>query len=386
MNRSITLYCQEGGSDKEYRLFLRQARPEEGDGWLVEYANGPRGAVMRAKRKTPEPVTLAQAEAEYSSVLKSKLKKGYHEGEQGQAYSSSEFDGRASDHRQQLLTAISFERAQELLAAPEWVLQEKANGERRAVEVRQSGEVRGINKLGIYTPVPAAWTEAFAGLAAKGDLLLDGEQVGEQLYVFDLLQLAGHDLRSLTAFYRLRCLEAFGASPPVKAVDGLLRVLPVAWSPAAKLEAARRIEAASGEGYVLKHADAPYEAGRSPLALKFKFVESVTAIVIARNAQRSVKIGLLDAAGCLVDLGNVTIPANQEVPQPGDLAEVQYLYFNPGGAFEQPVYLRPREDVDRSECHFGQVSRLKPGVEMPAHLWLAPEEAGDADDRPRMAA
>ena len=63
-------------------------------------------------------------------------------------------------------------------------------------------------------------------------------------------------------------------------------------------------------------------------------------------------------------VGNVTVPQNFNVPKEGDLVEVQYLYYNPEGAFEQPVYLGPRVDVLPHEANLKQVTRLKPGVAM----------------------
>ena len=49
--------------------------------------------------------------------------------------------------------------------------------------------------------------------------------------------------------------------------------------------------------------------------------------------------------------GNVTIPANQPVPQPGDVVEIRYLYaFPESGVLFQPVYLGLRTDITPDEC------------------------------------
>ena len=70
-------------------------------------------------------------------------------------------------------------------------------------------------------------------------------------------------------------------------------------------------------------------------ALKFKFRESSTANCLdeSSNGKRSIRLGLLNGAGEMVDVGKVTVPPNQEVPRPNELVEVLYLYFYEGGSF-----------------------------------------------------
>jgi hypothetical protein len=86
--------------------------------------------------------------------------------------------------------------------------------------------------------------------------------------------------------------------------------------------------------------------------------------VIAQNQQRSVQIGMKNAAGEMVPTGNVTIPSNYVIPPAGAVVEVSYLYYNPGGAFEQPTYLGPRNDILPEEAVLTKITRLKPGVSM----------------------
>ena len=55
-------------------------------------------------------------------------------------------------------------------------------------------------------------------------------------------------------------------------------------------------------------------------------------------------------------VGNVTVPANQNVPQLGDVVEVRYLYAaQVGGALYQPVLLGVRDDVEPTECVVAQL-------------------------------
>jgi len=46
----------------------------------------------------------------------------------------------------------------------------------------------------------------------------------------------------------------------------------------------------------------------------------------------------------LIEIGNVAISQNRDIPPPGSFVEVEYLYAFPGGALFQPVYKGPRAD------------------------------------------
>jgi bifunctional non-homologous end joining protein LigD len=90
--------------------------------------------------------------------------------------------------------------------------------------------------------------------------------------------------------------------------------------------------------------------------LKLKFTTSASFVVGSVNRRRSVALLLVDQ-GVRVPAGNVTIPANADVPQPGDVVEVRYLYaFPESGHVFQPVFLGVRDDVLPDEC---TVSQLK---------------------------
>lgn len=110
---------------------------------------------------------------------------------------------------------------------------------------------------------------------------------------------------------------------------------------------------------MFKHLASGFDEGRSLAALKWKFVESLTCVVMRRNAQRSVAVGALDEVGRMVGLGNVTIPASHEVPQEGDLVEVQYLYRYADGCLEQPVYKGRRTDPSPADATLAQITRIK---------------------------
>lgn len=354
--KSSYLFMTEGSSDKEYHLHLR---PVE-SGWCAYYANGSRGRVGTSKPIKEGVFSLEAATKLYEDKLKSKLKSGYTPAESGVRFTNTEQGHKASGHVQQLPTAITQQQAEQLIGDDRFVAQEKANGERRTIEV-VDGVVRGINKLGLYVNVPENLVSAFTGF---GDAVFDGEQVGTTYHAFDLLAYRGQDLRNEPFGRRYELLSQEVLAGLGASVYPAVRLLRAAFTAQEKRELLNLLHSLNGEGLVFKDVASVYEPGRSKAALKFKFCESSTCQVLAINQQRSVQLGLLNAAGVHVPVGNVTIPANFAVPAVGELVEVQYLYYNPEGAFEQPVYLGPRNDILPEEANLSQVTRLKPGVGM----------------------
>ena len=59
---------------------------------------------------------------------------------------------------------------------------------------------------------------------------------------------------------------------------------------------------------------------------------------IGINDKRSIQLGLLQEES-LVNVGNCTVPANQEIPDEGAFVEVRYLYAHEGGSLFQPTLL-----------------------------------------------
>ena len=122
---------------------------------------------------------------------------------------------------------------------------------------------------------------------------------------------------------------------------------------AAKTAAYQRLQASGKEGVVFKRIDAGYKVGRPTAGgsqVKYKFYATCSAVVGTVNQQRSVGL-LLDG----VNVGNVTISSNFDVPIVGDIVEVRYLYYNPQGALYQATYLGVRDDIDASECILAQL-------------------------------
>jgi len=73
-------------------------------------------------------------------------------------------------------------------------------------------------------------------------------------------------------------------------------------------------------------------------------------VVAQINAKRSVEVRLLYGDGWHT-AGNVTIPANHDVPSVGAVVEVRFLYaFKESGVLYQPTFLGTRTDIGQLEC------------------------------------
>jgi bifunctional non-homologous end joining protein LigD len=342
-----TLYYREGSSDKIYQAFIETTA----EGCHVRFAYGRRGSTLTTGTKTTHPVTLAEAGVIYDKLVRSKLAKGYTPGEDGKVHSSSGNEGKDSGVRCQLLNPTEDSEVDGLLQDTRWCAQEKLDG--RRMLVRKSGDtVTAINRRGLFIAIPTFISEAAQEIPV--DFLIDGEAVGDRLHAFDLLEFRGKDLRTLAYIDRLAYL--------VRWIDtsGGIAVVPTAIAPADKLALYLRLRQQNAEGIVFKDIHASYVGGRPASGgsqLKHKFVETASFIVgTVHPKKRSVAVELLDGTGKPVPAGNLTIPPNHDIPEPGAIIEARYLYaFWESGSIYQPVYLGARDDIDRSECTTSQL-------------------------------
>ena len=354
-----SLYYSEGRSDKEYHVEL----VEVDGGHVVNFRYGRRGSALTSGTKTTVPLGLDDAKALYDKLVKEKTAKGYTPDRSGAAYQGTEHAGRQTDFVPQLLNPITEAEALALLIHDDWAVQEKMDGERRAAHA-ESGHVIGANRKGLVVPLPRAMADELLQIDAQhGTIRVDGEIIGEVLYVFDLHIVQGEGLQTLPWIERLRRAEL--------ALAGCqhLKVVPVAVTTAEKRALWDRVKSAHGEGLVFKRMSSPVTTGRPNTGgdwLKYKFTESASCAVMAiSSGKRSVKLGLLERHNPAIQglrwipVGNVTIPPNEPIPAPGDIVEVNYLYAYPGGSLYQPVYHGQRVDVGSEACCMAQL-KYKP--------------------------
>lgn len=341
---TTTLYYREGNSDKVYQAAIEP----QGDGFTVNFAYGRRGSAMNTGSKTPSPVPYAQAKAIYDKLVKSKMAKGYTPGGHVIAHCLSGKEGRTTGIRCQLANPVDPDRVPAMLENPAIGVQEKLDGRRLLVH-RKGDSIIGINRNGLTVAIPTGLRDAIAALSH--DCLIDGELVGEKFHAFDLLELAGHDMRHQCAAIRIAGLYSLLIGHENARHLAIVYIHTSTWL---KTKAIEDVRAGNGEGVVFKDMDAPYIPGRPNSGgawLKWKFVESASFVTGKTNpGKRSVELMLLDGHS-FVPAGNVTIPPNHEIPAPGTVAEIKYLHaFPESGAVYQPVYLGPREDISASEC------------------------------------
>ena len=346
---SASLEFREGNSDKLYQAAIES----HGDGYVVNFAYGRRGSTLTLGTKTPDPVTLEQAQAIHRKLVASKVAKGYRmTGDCSTPYKQSGDEGRDSGIRCQLLNPVEESELPRLLGDHRHCLQEKYDGRRLMVR-KQGDDITGINRRGLVIALPEPIRLSVAALPA--DVLLDGEAVGEILHAFDILELNGRDLRQ--GRYRDR-YAALLLLLPVN--QPALRRVATAIGPDDKLDIYEELRDTGCEGVVFKDLDAPFSPGRPNSGgpqLKFKFVESASFVVTGHNARRSVSLGLYNGdSEILVPAGNVSIPVNHEIPQLGNVVEVRFLYaLKQSGSIYQPVYIGERSDIPAAECTTDQL-------------------------------
>jgi len=335
---STTLYYREGSSDKVYRVAIET----RDGGYVVNTAFGRRGTTLSTGTKTSSPVPMDVAEIIHDKLVKEKMAKGYISGEDSMVC----HDGsrRVTDIRPQLLNAV--DDPGPLLKDNGFYLQPKHDGKRLLLH-KKGEDVTGINRRGTECGIPESIR--VAAMALPGDFLIDGEAVGDMLHVFDILELEQSDIRAIPYRDRLVKLLNLLASGQQTSIQWVATIS----GQEAKTRSFDHLREENAEGAVFKQIGAPYSPGRPNSGgsqFKFKFVETASVIVNAINAKRSVAIAVWEDAK-LVPCGNVTIPADQPIPQVGDISEVRYLYaMAASGSLFQPVYLGVRDDIAAAEC------------------------------------
>jgi len=343
--KNVSLYFKEGTSDKEYHLQLEKVK----GGFVVNFQYGRRGSSLKSDTKTDTPVSEAEADKIYEAKLREQLRKGYSEGEKKKDFSEvSPTKSKEVVILPQLLNAV--EDAQEFIDDDSYLAQEKMDGERRTVMANK--EIKGFNKKGTEVPLPKTIIGSVNPIGDKVlDIVLDGEIIGSELFVWDLLHYNGSDVKNKGCADRIAMLTPidFGCN---------IRVIETAYTKKEKQQMFDRLKKEGKEGIVFKKKNAPYTHGRPASggnALKYKFYKTATFIVEgSTKGKRSVGLEVVSGKD-RVFMGKVTIPPNHDIPKKSELVEVRYLYAYKDGAVFQPVYLGKRTDSDLTDATISQI-------------------------------
>jgi len=345
-SENITLYFKQGRSDKVYTASLEEVGSNS---FVVNFAYGRRGSTLKTGTKTKTPAAYDSAKKTYDKLVKSKTSKGYKPGAEGPQYVHTDTDTRDTGIQCQLLNFIEESQVSQYIDDDDWWAQEKYDG--RRMLLRKTDSITTINRNGLTVGAPDAV------LTSAGDVgqtyLVDGEAVGETLFVFDILE-TNTDVRSKPFAQRLSQLESLG-------LGGAVVVVETAKTQNKKQELYDRLNASGAEGIVFKKHAAPYTAGRpnsGGTQVKFKFYATASVVVTKINDKRSVAVAIL-ADGHQVELGNVTIPPNKDVPPTDSVIEVRYLYAYEGGSLYQPTYIGVRDDIRAEDCIVSQLKYKK---------------------------
>jgi bifunctional non-homologous end joining protein LigD len=365
--RAIRLFFQEGASDKVYNAQI----VKDGAAYTVAVQWGRRGATLATGNKAVK-VSLEAATRTFDKLVREKTAKGYEEIGDKQpaavappegAGSGSKVTGKRAKvgHVAQLLTALEDDELEAHLADDAMIAQQKLDGVRVLVTVGDA--LVATNRVGQATELAR---QALAGLAylPKGTVV-DGEVLGEAFWLFDVLVLAGEDVRDRGYLDRWRLLD----EELEPALTEGARVLPVAIGAKAKRALHARLQGANAEGIVFKRGDAPYRSGRGTTQRKYKFVKACDVIVL-ENAGNAYRMAVYDGKS-LFDVGRVFAGTTNASRKALDAAlgrgerpvcEVRYLYATDDHQLFQPVFVRMRDDKPAKQCVRAQLVRTDRAV------------------------
>jgi len=250
----------------------------------------------------------------------------------------------------QLLTEIEESELDSYLDNDEFGAQEKKDGHHKTLQVK-NGKIITRNKKGIAADGSIEFGNDL--LSVGCDLLIDGEQIGNKFWVWDLLEFDGKDYRNLpyyssTQISRYSELSRIVFGPSIK----LLQL----YTGSEKRILYNMLRAKKKEGIVFKRLLASHTTGKGMDQFKCKFYGEISVIVVeGREGKASIGMELINAQGQREFVGYCTCVLNP-LPPVGSIAEIKYLYMaNVGGCLYQPSFKELRDDVDTNECLTSQI-------------------------------
>jgi bifunctional non-homologous end joining protein LigD len=247
-----------GNSNKEYHLQLEK----NGSGYLVNFQFGRIGSHLKTGTKTPVSLPLAEAKAIFNDILNEKLGKGYDRPKGTNGHSTKApiqqkvVQSTRTSYPAELLEEIGQEKALELANDNRYLLQKKYDGHRKQIQKTKT-QILTYNKKGELVPFNGS-PSAADFLSLPGTFILDGEQIGNHFYAFDIFEVDGVDLATRSYSERFKLLKVL--------INNLKFVkLAETFGPdsSEKSSAFMNYVEQRAEGVVFKLKSAPYRAGRN---------------------------------------------------------------------------------------------------------------------------
>lgn len=263
-----------------------------------------------------------------------------------------------------LATEVEASTLVDYFNASSWVLEQKLDGHRLLlVAPGMDAPPSAITRNGTpYTRRLPKGVSAFRFPPGhkQGEIVFDGELVGDTFWVFDVLGVA----EQLNLNQRRKFLEQIFDIPYYKQQFGQsFKLVPRATTAEQKIALAEAAIKSNFEGLMVKHTHSPYiQGGRTQDWRKIKFVRTVDVFVtgVRTDGKNSVDLGLLTdpTSRGIVDVGRASLIGKEKngTISVGDVLEVRFLYVNEKNRrLYQPTILRKRTDKFMHECLMEQL-------------------------------
>lgn len=239
---------------------------------------------------------------------------------------------------------------QRYLEDPEWAMEEKIDGQRCVTSVYR-GVVTAISRNGLERDIPKGVEATLSEL--PGYWMLDGEIVGQEYWVFDLLAASDRILRDRSWLIRAQCLDELWER------NTLPYLQPVSWTAetAKKTALFNLFQEQGAEGVIFKRITSQYKSGRQEDWKKFKFLHTVDCVVTAMGVGGKANLELsVYRDGQPKKVGRVSaLTGDGHKVKVGDVVEVTCLYSTPTGRLYHAKMPRLRTDKSPEECGWDQI-------------------------------
>lgn len=238
----------------------------------------------------------------------------------------------------------------------QWVAEQKLDG-KRVLIVAGDNDLAALNRKGERIDVPAYLRVAFERFSStNGKWVVDGELIGDSLWLFDLPVAMTTILPTDPYDVRREALE--GIYEAAWADNDHVHLLDCYRTQEEKRDLYAWCKANHAEGLMFKNRRGTYHEGRRSSDLqKVKFTETVDCIILEtwREGRRSIRVGLYEN-GTMVDVGAITMTEeNLAIATVGQVVEARYLYVAKDRRLYQPRFLGFRDDKSPDECTIDQL-------------------------------